>query len=139
MKIVRGVGRRAAGEGIGDLVRRPTPLDVALFLLLLAMVFVIPRSLLGGNGAGTTLEVRTQAGLANFSLLEDGIHPLRGPLGEANLIVSGGQARLENSPCPLKIGEAMGPVSKPGDVILCIPNRISIRVKGEVSVDAVSR
>ena len=132
MKIVRGVGRRAAGEGIGDLVRRPTPLDVALFLLLLAMVFVIPRSLLGGNGAGTTLE-------ANFSLLEDGIHPLRGPLGEANLIVSGGQARLENSPCPLKIGEAMGPVSKPGDVILCIPNRISIRVKGEVSVDAVSR
>ncbi len=136
---MRSVNRKGKEEGVGGLVRRPTLWDVALFVALFVLVFTIPGIIRGEKGDGTTLEVRTQAGVATFSLLEDGVHTLSGPLGEAKLTVRGGKARLENSPCPLKIGEAMGPVSKPGDVILCIPNRISIRVTGKVAVDAVSR
>lgn len=136
---MRSVNRKGKEDGIEGLVRRPSLWDAALFLVLLALIFAVPGVIRGENVDGTTLEVRTQAGVARYSLLEDGVYTLTGPLGEAKLIVRGRKARLENSPCPLKIGEAMGPVEKPGDVILCLPNRISVRVIGEVAVDAVSR
>ena len=64
---------------------------------------------------------------------------MTGPLGKAVIVVGDGRARLENAPCPLKICEAMGPVEKAGDVIICLPNRIYIRVEGKEEVDAVSR
>jgi len=136
---LRSVNKKGEEKGIEELVRRPTPWDIALFLVLFVLVFTIPGVIRGETGEGTTLEVRTRTGVAVYSLLEDGVHTLTGPLGDAKLIISGRKARLENSPCPLKIGEAMGPVKKPGDVILCLPNQISIRVIGEVAVDAVSR
>jgi hypothetical protein len=33
----------------------------------------------------------------------------------------------------------MGPVDRAGEVIVCMPNRISVTVEGEGKVDAISR
>lgn len=120
------------------LVRRPTFWDGMLLVLLLVLTFSLigyPRQSI----KGTHLEVRTPDGSVTYDLTRNGIYPVAGPLGTAMLIVQDGSARLENAPCPLKICESMGPVEKAGEAILCLPNRISVKVTGEISIDAVTR
>jgi hypothetical protein len=113
-------------------------MDAVLLIALVAFTALSPRLLPAGS-AGSTLTVRTPGGVVQISLAEDAVYPVNGPLGEARLVVAGGRAHLENAPCPLKICEAMGPVERAGEVIICLPNRISVQVNGEVEVDAVSR
>jgi hypothetical protein len=69
----------------------------------------------------------------------DGRYPVIGPLGKAWLVVEKGRAHLENAPCPLKICEAMGSIDRSGELIVCLPNRIVVKVDGPEEVDAVSR
>jgi hypothetical protein len=111
----------------------------AVLLVLLAVFTALSPRLLPAGSAGSTLTVRTPGGVVQISLAEDAVYPVNGPLGEALLVVAGGRAHLENAPCPLKICEGMGPVEKAGEVIICLPNRISVQVDGKGEVDAVSR
>ncbi len=123
---------------------RPTAWDGVLLLLLLA---VLALPLIPGRPAGTPglVEVLTPAGGRSYPLASDGRYPVRGPLGEATLVVRGGKVTLENPPCPEKVCERMGPAEKPGDLILCAPNRIMVRIPGsggpggKEGVDAVAR
>lgn len=52
------------------------------------------------------------------------------------VILEQGLVRVEGSTCPDHLCERMGAVSKTGDVILCVPNRISVEIRGE-GVDAL--
>jgi len=112
--------------------------DGALLFLLVALTVLSPRLIPAGT-AGDTLLVRTGGSVFEIFLEADGTYPVKGPLGEAVIMVRDGKAWLLNSPCPLKICEAMGPIREAGDIILCLPNRIHISVRGKEEVDAVSR
>ena len=126
-----------------NLVRFPTFWDGCVLLLAVVLTFTVPGMLTGaggsGSGGGEYILVKTVEGSRRLSLQKDAVHIVTGPLGPAKLIVKDGQARMESSPCPLKICETMGPIDDPGEVILCIPNRISVIVEGRRAVDAVSR
>jgi len=117
---------------------RPRFTDGLLLVLLIAITILFPR-LLPVRSEGDTLLVRAGESVFRIPLEENGPHKVSGPLGEAVIMVRDGEAWLENAPCPLKICEAMGPVRGAGDVILCLPNRIYIRVEGREQTDAVSR
>ena len=128
-------------SGIDDKISclaRPRLADGALLVLLVVLTVLSPRLIPAGL-AGETILVRTSESVYEISLKDEGPHSIKGPLGEAVLMVRDGKAWLQNAPCPFKICEAMGPVSRSGDVILCLPNRIHIRVAGSEGVDAVSR
>ncbi len=126
-----------------NLVRSPTFWDGCLFLLVAVLTFTVPGVLPGAGGTGPGgaeyLLVKTIDGTARVPLQKDAVHTVNGPLGPAKLIVKDGQASMESAPCPLKICEAMGPIKDPGQIILCIPNRISVKVEGRRAVDAISR
>ncbi|MDT8395838.1 MAG: NusG domain II-containing protein [bacterium] len=113
-------------------------MDAMLFVALVTLTAFAPRLLPAGS-AGSTLTVRTTGGVVTVSLAKDAVHPVDGPLGQARLVVADGRAHLQNAPCPLKICEGMGPVGMAGEVIVCLPNRIAVRVDGKGEVDAVSR
>ena len=117
-------------------------MDAVLLIALVTLTLFSPRLLPAGL-AGSTVTVRTPTGVVQVSLLEDDVHTVNGPLGPALLVISNGQAHLENAPCPLKICEGMGPVDRAGEVIVCLPNRIAVQVDGpgasEAGVDAISR
>jgi hypothetical protein len=113
-------------------------MDAALLLVLAALTAFSLRLIPVGSD-GDTLIVRTYESMYGISLKDEGEYPVQGTLGQAVLVVRDGEAWLRNAPCPLKICEGMGPVSKAGEIILCLPNRIQILVSGEVDVDAVSR
>jgi hypothetical protein len=117
---------------------RPRFADGILFVLLIVLTVFSPRFLPAGS-VGELLTVRTPDSITELSLDVDGRYPVSGPLGTAFLVVQKGRAHLENAPCPLKICEAMGPIDRAGQVIVCLPNRIVIKVSGPEEVDAVSR
>ena len=56
---------------------------------------------------------------------------LDGPLGNTRLVIDQQEARIVSSPCALKVCMGMGPARRPGDVLVCLPNRILVQVTGE--------
>jgi hypothetical protein len=117
---------------------RPRFADGVLLAFLLTLT-ILSLKLIPSGVEGSSLTVKTSDTVYEISLEDEAVHTIEGPLGEAALVVRDGEATLRNAPCPLKICEAMGPISRSGEVILCLPNRIYIRVVGREEVDAVSR
>lgn len=73
-----------------------------------------------------------------------GSYPLELPGGQAVLEVKNGAVRLLSQDkyfCPQKICVRAGWISKPGETIVCVPNRLVVRIveTGGDLVDAVSR
>jgi hypothetical protein len=56
---------------------------------------------------------------------------LPGPLGPTRLVIDQQGARIATSPCALKVCMGMGPARRPGDLLVCLPNRILVQVEGE--------
>ena len=56
---------------------------------------------------------------------------LAGPLGPTRLMIDQRGARITASPCALKVCMGMGPARHPGDLLVCLPNRILVQVEGE--------
>jgi len=110
-----------------------------ILLVVLAILTIFLPGLIPAGTAGDMIVVRTADSVYEISLMEEGSYVVKGYLGDAVLVVKDGEATLNNAPCPLKICEAMAPASRAGEVILCLPNRISVRVAGPEEVDAVSR
>lgn len=70
---------------------------------------------------------------AALSLREDTCFSLE---DGTQILVENGAVRVSFSTCPDHLCEHMGPVSSRGEVILCVPNRISVEIAGK-GVDAV--
>ncbi len=66
---------------------------------------------------------------------------VRGPLGTTVVTIHHGEAAITSAPCPHKLCEKMGPIPRHGSVMVCIPNRIIVEVKGKKSrrPDAITR
>ncbi len=68
------------------------------------------------------------AGVYNIPWDEKGVYNFSGPLGESHLELTEAGARMVSSPCPDKICIEMGIITRPGQAIVCVPNRIVVRV-----------
>ena len=117
---------------------RPRIADGILLVFLIVLTAFSPR-FLPASTVGKLLIVKTPDSVTEISLGIEGRHSVSGPLGTAFLVIEKGRAHLENAPCPLKICEAMGSVDRSGQVIVCLPNRIVVKVAGPEDVDAVTR
>ena len=61
-----------------------------------------------------------------------------GPLGESTVEIEDKGVKMKYSPCPLKVCMHQGVINKPGQTIVCVPNRMMIRIMGEKKVDAIT-
>jgi hypothetical protein len=106
--------------------------DIFIIILFLFFVFFLPKN----QGEKVIISVDK---INNFvyPLNQDKEIIVNGKLGEAKVIIRDGRVRILNSPCPLKICEKKGWISKKGDFIICIPNRIVIKITGK-EYDAVT-
>ena len=74
----------------------------------------------------------------SFEELEPGKEvPIRGPLGTSILEMGADKVRLVDSPCPDHICLAMGWIASPGEMIVCLPNKIVVRIEGEDGWDGM--
>lgn len=124
--------------------QRTTRLD-RLVVILVALLCAGSLAFFGRSGSGEQVailidgETRFVAGLDNERTVR-----LDGPLGETVVSIKNGGVRVLESPCPQKVCMGMGPVSRGGELVACVPNRVLIRIEGaaepqETGYDLLSR
>ena len=111
--------------------------DIILIVsLLVASLIALGVMLLTRkDGESVVVEINGEH-VATYSLSENGEHILNG--GTNVLIIEDGKAYMQEANCPDKTCVRKGGVSYSGESIVCLPNRISVTVKGDGGVDLVS-
>lgn len=75
----------------------------------------------------------------NYSLDTDRVIKIEGTIGDSLIEIKQGKARFTHSPCRNKFCLFHGWLSTAGDTTACLPNRISISLKGKTSAyDAIA-
>lgn len=105
-------------------------------LLLALLLFAVAR-LTGEEGSGVVVQVNG-AETARYGLYENGTYPLNG--GTNTLVIENGEAWLSHADCPDHLCVKQGKIRANGQVITCLPNRLTVTVYGgaENDVDLVS-
>jgi hypothetical protein len=106
--------------------------DILVIILFLSFVFFLPKK----RGEKVIISVDKTNNFV-YPLNQDKEIIVKGKLGEAKVVIRDGRVRILDSPCPLKICEKKGWISKRGDFIICIPNRVVIKITGK-EYDAVT-
>ncbi|MEJ5187425.1 MAG: NusG domain II-containing protein [Candidatus Geothermincolales bacterium] len=112
--------------------RRWTLADSLLVVGVLAISFFllaqdVSRS--GGNHNGT-LSVRVNGEeVMKLELSENREISIRGWQGESFLEIREGRVRMVESACPDKLCVRTGWISRPGESIVCLPNRVVLEIK----------
>lgn len=102
---------------------------------------LLQRALPPSAGSAKVALVRLEGELLErLPLGEDRRLVVRGPLGETEIEVQGGKVRVVRSPGPYKLCIKRGWISKPGEVLICLPNRVTVEIPGELKeYDALVR
>ncbi len=106
--------------------------DVFIIVFFLLFIFFLPKN----AGEKVIISVDKTKNFV-YPLNQNREIVVNGKLGTAKVIIENGRVRIFDSPCPLKICENKGWISKKGDFIICIPNRVVIKITGE-GYDAVT-
>lgn len=127
-------GKEAFMQNIGKKLYRDIAL--VLFLLILALsVFIIWR-VTRENGEWAVVYVDGEE-VYRYSLSLDGEYELNG--GTNVLVIESGKAYMKFADCPDKKCVNMGKKSLSGESIVCLPNRVEVRILGgeEILVSGV--
>lgn len=105
--------------------------------LLLALVLYFWLGTNQESGAGVIVAVNGKE-IARYSLEESGVFELNG--GTNTLKIEGGKAWLIHANCPDSLCVKQGKVESTGQVITCLPNKLTVTVygAGDGDVDLVS-
>ena len=101
---------------------------VIVSLLLLCVAVLLITTFTKEDGAQVEVTVGGEL-VGTYPLGIDAVYELNG--GTNILTVSGGVARMTYSNCPDHTCENTGRVRYVGEMIVCVPNRITITVVGE--------
>ncbi len=76
-----------------------------------------------------------------YPLDENRVIRVKGPIGTTVIRIHKGQAAITQAPCAHKFCQKMGPIPAHGDVMICIPNRIVVEIRGRKGreTDAITR
>ena len=114
-------------------------LDVIVIasMLLLSCLLLLEAGLFKTEGSVAVVEIDGIT-VAEYPLNINGEHSLNG--GTNNLVIENGTAYLNYSDCPDHTCERTGKIRYVGQTIVCLPNKVSITVKGNADdgVDFVS-
>ena len=103
---------------------------VGVLLLAVLALFFLMRSHQDrdtGDGARAVVTVDGQE-IGRYPLSKSGTFPLNG--GTNILVVENGEAWVSEADCPDKVCMGMGKISRNGEFIACLPNRLLIVVEG---------
>jgi hypothetical protein len=106
-------------------------------LLLLSLASLIALRYLIPRGSMAVVEVDGRP-FCRLDLSVDGRRQVPGPLGETVVEVRGGRIRIAQSPCPHQICVRSGWIGQAGQMIVCVPNGVLVRVEGKGEVDGVT-
>lgn len=102
-------------------------LIVILSILLLSVIALLVFRLTAKNGGGVTVRVDGEI-IAVYSFADEGKYELNG--GTNILVIEDGKAYLIDADCPDKLCVKQGRISREGQTITCLPNKLTVTVYG---------
>jgi hypothetical protein len=109
---------------------KPRPFDYLAIAISLALVAGLSVYAYAGRGRRGEVRVEASGTQYVYPLSEERRVPVQGPLGVTVVVIRGGKAAVEDSPCPDKLCVHMAAISMPGQWIACLPNKVFVRVAG---------
>ena len=108
-----------------------------LLLAASALFFLFTEKQAGEEGAAAVVTVDGTE-IARYPLNRNGTFVLNG--GSNTLVIENGEAWISEANCPDKLCMGFGKISKKGEIIVCLPNRLIVVIEGgeEAEVDAVA-
>ncbi|WP_155816655.1 NusG domain II-containing protein [Sphaerochaeta pleomorpha] len=107
--------------------RHPTLIvDLSIFLLCIAILILLFAN--QQSKGGGYLQVESPGGTYRYSLATDTHFHVSGPLGETEIEIAGGKARIVDSPCPTKSCTRQLPISTGNGWVACLPNQILLTI-----------
>ena len=116
------------------LIKHRIDIRVIASLLLLSIMVLLVISLTRKEGAYVEVTKDGEV-VAAYPLDTDGEYTLNG--GTNKLTVKDGAAYMSYSSCPDHVCENTGKVRHVGQTIVCLPNKLTVTVKGERTDDSV--
>ena len=106
-------------------------------ILVVALIFLLVVELTKEDGAAVLVKIDGKE-VATYSLEIDGEYELNG--GTNILCIKNNEAYLVDANCPDHLCVKQGKISKNGETITCLPNKLTITVTGaqDSSVELVS-
>lgn len=110
--------------------KRPRRADILFIagLLLVSVALVLLLTLTRREGAFAEVEIDGES-VARYALATDGEYTLNG--GTNVLVIEGGEAYLTYADCPDLVCVKTGRIRYVGESIVCLPNRLSVVIRGE--------
>lgn len=103
--------------------------DLVLIVGILAVAGVLFLALQVGKPAGAGVIVRVDGReVARYTMTQEGTYSLNG--GTNILQIADGAAWLTHADCPDELCVRQGKVRKTGQVITCLPNKLTVTVFG---------
>jgi hypothetical protein len=126
-------------DALSHLTRGDGVLVAFVVLAAVLLFFLLPRYILAGS-----TDVEILAGdrvIGTYSLHEDRLIRVQGPLGTTVVRIKGGRATIASSPCPHGICMHMDEIGQDGGVLACVPNQVIVRSAKERTdgLDAVTK
>lgn len=127
-------GRGRGVLSVAGWLKRGDVLVFAVFVVLAGVGFLVFRPQAGGRSC----EVR--AGPVRFEVLlpRETTLVVTGPVGSTVVEIHGREVAVANSDCRAKRCVRQGKISRAGQVIVCAPNRVLVRILGR-GPDAVTQ
>ena len=103
---------------------------MAFIILFILLSFLFIKNLNKEPNKWVLIEVNSQlVEKININQLETGtVMAVDGPLGSSLIEFADGKVRMQESPCPDGICESQGWISQVGQIIVCLPNKVVIRI-----------
>ena len=114
--------------------------DIVVFIVLGASaLFMIWAGAAGTPKALADVEIAVSGQVVHSTPLGQNFRfEAHGPLGKTVVVCQDGYVWVEDSCCPNKLCVKTGKVRTPGQVIVCVPNEVVVRIVGGSDVDAVA-
>lgn len=111
--------------------------DRALMLgILVASAAFIPWLQSGRPGQAAIVHLENEI-VATLPLKQEITYSIQGPLGETVVQVKEGKVRVLSDPGPQQLCVRQGWISRAGDMLVCLPNRVTVHIPGTPILDGV--
>ncbi len=125
-------GSQLPGPSIRQRIR---VLDIGAILISIAVLGAFSFHAYADRGGEGVLYIQNQSKVWIYPLSKEQEVEIPGPLGLTHVHIKDGVAFVEDSPCRDKICIHMGKISRNGEWVACLPNRVFIRVQGKAKPD----
>ena len=117
-----------------DLKIRKNDIFLIASVIILCLIIAVIPFFFSSDGSSVLIYLDGEL-YAEKSLNENSVTDIDGLM---QVVIENGKAYVKNSVCPNGACEHSAPVSSSGESIICLPNKIMIKISGETEMDAIS-